>query len=112
MSLIRVFGQKAQMARNPWRRGGYYIRSDLVPWIKQGFQGLSGPQKKAATEFARTAHNCQESDEELGSAGGEIPDVAQCVQNNVRAGQGIHGGMPYKQRVKKQRKEHSVTGAF
>jgi len=46
MSLIRVFGQKAQMARNPWRRGGYYIRSDLVPWIKQGFQGLSGPQKR------------------------------------------------------------------
>jgi len=117
MTLLPNIIAPVQSAKNPWRKGGIYFRGKLVPWIVEGYAGLRPAQKKAATHFAGVAHGCLEPDEELKKRSElglkwDIPDVAACVKTKIKVGEGIHGGIPYIERVKRRRLAKSVTGAF
>jgi len=78
MTLLAYAGAPVQMARNPWKRGGYYFRGRLAPWIGAP-ENLRPKQKKVVEKFISVAKACK------GTKGVErgVTKMALCVRKGM-----------------------------
>jgi len=79
MTLHPQFYAPAQSAKNPWKRGGRYIRGRLAPWINAP-ENLSKEQVERAEALTKTM-----VDKCTGVKGvtGGVVNAARCLKKNV-----------------------------
>ncbi len=77
--LARGLGSPVQAAKNPWKRGGFYYRGRLAPWI--GNPAALRPKQKAITsKFASVAKGCAGT---TGKKAG-VTNMALCVRKGMK----------------------------
>jgi len=79
MTLHPRFYAPAQSAKNPWKRGGRYLRGRLAPWINNP-ENLSKEQTKRAQALATTM--VEECTGEKGVTGGVV-NAARCLRKHI-----------------------------